>query len=95
MFVPTSGTLDTTAAFTQFAGTVQAPSTSGVRPGEPGRHRRGHVSEVRTEVDDVVLADLTSGGTQMFTVTRSVNGVVKSHQPGEDIRLALSPPCWR
>ena len=29
--------------------------------------------------------------TQTFTVTRSVNGVIKSHSVGEDVRLATPP----
>lgn len=36
--------------------------------------------------DDVTLTQLT-GGTQQFTVTRSVNGVVKPHTAGTDVRM--------
>jgi hypothetical protein len=37
-------------------------------------------------IDDMALTQ-TTGGIQPFTVTRSVNGVVKSQAAGTDVRL--------
>jgi hypothetical protein len=42
--------------------------------------------------DDVGFGNITTGGSaQTFTVTRSVNGVVKTHSAGAEVRLWRPP----
>jgi len=48
--------------------------------------------DVNIDGERITVTNITgSGSPQSFTVTRSVNGVVKSHSAGADVRLFIPP----
>lgn len=83
---------DSAAAWTKVTGQVTAPATAAFCKLFPLVKATGAAGEVHY-CDDAYLGNATTGSAvnQAFTVTRSVNGVVKTHPAGEDVRLYQSP----
>jgi hypothetical protein len=82
--------IDSTTAWTQAASTLTAPASAAWAAADLQAATTALDSGQIHYVDDVFLANLTAAGSplQVFTVTRSVNGVVKAHTAGEAVTLA-------
>ncbi|MFJ9031086.1 hypothetical protein ACIRQP_21655 [Streptomyces sp. NPDC102274] len=71
------------------AWTVETTDTSLTAAGQIGT--RSILSTANTNSLPVIATwgDVLVQGPQRFTVTRSVNGIVKAHNGGTDVRLAV------
>lgn len=84
---------DAATGWTKIAGQVTAPATAAFCKLFPLVKATGTAGEVHY-LDEAYIADLTTGNALRQTfqgLTRSANGVAKSHSAGEDIRLYPTP----